>query len=252
MFKTKIGVLSQTLSSLFCYSWCHKIMAENHHHFLKNLVIYLKRMGNIRTSQLIQETMIGSIYDYLLQFPKLLDRTAKTNLLVCAQKLYQESHFIVGALIVFQILHFMLQCHSSTMFNIKIKTRQFNSYPNSLLFGCPMANFGPLSRGQPHSPDVNHCVLHFRPEGHREPRNEVGSLSPAKRLLGFEPGTFQFLVQCLDPLDHSPQRPLGHSPDLKAGVFVIEASIKKISCTVDTYCYEQARTCIYQSQAFTL
>ena len=110
-----------------------------------------------------------------------------------------------------------------------------------------MANFGPLSRGQPHSPDVNHCVLHFRPEGHREPRNEVGSLSPAKRLLGFEPGTFQFLVQCLDPLDHSPQRPLGHSPDLKAGVFVIEASIKKISCTVDIYCYEQARTCIYQS-----
>ena len=36
-----------------------------------------------------------------------------------------------------------------------------------------MANFGPLSRGQPHSPDVNHCVLHFRPEGHREPRCEV-------------------------------------------------------------------------------
>ena len=36
-----------------------------------------------------------------------------------------------------------------------------------LLFGCPTANFGPLSRGQPHSPDVNHCVLHFRPEGHR-------------------------------------------------------------------------------------
>ena len=39
-----------------------------------------------------------------------------------------------------------------------------------LLFGCPTANFGPLSRGQPHSPDVNHCVLHIRPEGHREPR----------------------------------------------------------------------------------
>ena len=34
-----------------------------------------------------------------------------------------------------------------------------------------MANFGPLSRGQPHSPNVNHCIfLHFRPEGHREPR----------------------------------------------------------------------------------
>ena len=74
-----------------------------------------------------------------------------------------------------------------------------------LLFGCPTANFGPLSRGQPHSPDVNHCVLHFRPEGHREPRNEVGSLSPAERLVGFEPGTFWFLLQRLNPLGHSPQ-----------------------------------------------
>ena len=67
-----------------------------------------------------------------------------------------------------------------------------------------MANFGPLSRGQPHSPDVNHCILHFRPEGHREPRSEVGSLSPVERLVGFEPGTFRFLLQRLNPLSHSP------------------------------------------------
>ena len=67
-----------------------------------------------------------------------------------------------------------------------------------------MANFGPLSRGHPHPPNVNHCVLHFRPEGHREPRNEVGSLSLAERLVGFELGTFQFLLQCLNPIDHSP------------------------------------------------
>ena len=32
----------------------------------------------------------------------------------------------------------------------------------------------------------------FRAEGHREPRNKVGSLSPAERLAEFEPGTFQF------------------------------------------------------------
>ena len=30
------------------------------------------------------------------------------------------------------------------------------------------------------------CVLHIRPEGHREPRSEVGSLSPAERLVWFE------------------------------------------------------------------
>ena len=59
-----------------------------------------------------------------------------------------------------------------------------------LLFGCPTANFGPLSRGQPHPPNVNLNVLHNQPEGHQEPCNEVGSLNPAKCLVGFEPGTF--------------------------------------------------------------
>ena len=32
----------------------------------------------------------------------------------------------------------------------------------------------------------------------------VESLSPAERLVGFEPGTFRFLLQCLNPLGHSP------------------------------------------------
>ena len=72
------------------------------------------------------------------------------------------------------------------------------------LFGCPTANFGPLSRGQPHSPNLNHCVLHSRPEGHQEPRNEVESLSLVEHLLGFEPGTLRFLLQHLNPLGHSP------------------------------------------------
>ena len=38
--------------------------------------------------------------------------------------------------------------------------------------------------------------LHVRPESHREPRNKVGSLSPTKRLLGFEPGTFALCKMC--------------------------------------------------------
>ena len=61
-----------------------------------------------------------------------------------------------------------------------------------------------LGRGQPHPLDVNHCVLYFRPEGHEEPRSDVGSLSPAERLVGFEPGTFRFSLQRLNPLGHSP------------------------------------------------
>ena len=93
---------------------------------------------------------------------------------------------------------------------IGIRIGNFQQYADfffffkKLLFGCPTAKFGPLSRGQPYSPDVNHCVLHFRPEGQLEPRNEVGSLSPAKRLVGFALGTFRFLLERLNPLDHSP------------------------------------------------
>ena len=65
-----------------------------------------------------------------------------------------------------------------------------------------MANFGQLLRGQPHSPDVNHCVIHFRLEGHREPCNELGPLSLVEHLVAFELVTFQFLLQGLSPQGH--------------------------------------------------
>ena len=49
-----------------------------------------------------------------------------------------------------------------------------------LLFGCPTANFGPLSRGQPHQPDVNHCILFlFDP---KVSGTLVARLSPKARL----------------------------------------------------------------------
>ena len=58
--------------------------------------------------------------------------------------------------------------------------------------------------------DVNPMLItafvHVQPKGHREPRNKVGSLSPAERLVGFEPGTFRFLLQRLNPLGHSLQK----------------------------------------------
>ena len=41
------------------------------------------------------------------------------------------------------------------------------------------------------------AYVHIRPEGHREPHNKVGSLSPAEHLAGFELGTFRFLFQRL-------------------------------------------------------
>ena len=48
------------------------------------------------------------------------------------------------------------------------------------------------------------AFLQFRPEGHREPRNEVGFLIPAGRLVESEPGIFRFSLQRFNPLGHSP------------------------------------------------
>ena len=69
----------------------------------------------------------------------------------------------------------------------------------------PHGQLWAIIEGQPHPSNVNQCVLHFRPEGRREPRNKVGSLSPAEHLLGIELGTCRFLLQRLKPLGHSPQ-----------------------------------------------
>ena len=63
---------------------------------------------------------------------------------------------------------------------------------------CLIANLRQLSREQPHSPDVKLSVtISFRSKGHRQPRNEVGYLSPAEHLVGFELGTLQFNLNAL-------------------------------------------------------
>lgn len=54
-----------------------------------------------------------------------------------------------------------------------------------------------IIEGQPHSPDFNHCIIQFRPVGHREPRNKVGSIRATERQLAFEQGTFQFYRNAL-------------------------------------------------------
>ena len=49
-----------------------------------------------------------------------------------------------------------------------------------LQLGCPMANFGPLSWGLPHSPNVKHCFfVYFQPRGYQEHHSKVGFISPA-------------------------------------------------------------------------
>ena len=46
--------------------------------------------------------------------------------------------------------------------------------------------------------------LHIWPEGHWEPRNNVGYLSQAEHLVRLESGTFHFWLQPLNTLGHSP------------------------------------------------
>ena len=63
-----------------------------------------------------------------------------------------------------------------------------------LLLGWPTANFALLLRGQSHQLNVNNCMFDslIWSKSHMEPRNEVGSQSLAKHLVGFEPRTFWF------------------------------------------------------------
>ena len=73
----------------------------------------------------------------------------------------------------------------------------FNCY-----LAAPQPALGHYRGGSLTHPMLITCVLHIKPEGHWEPCSEVASLSPAKRLVGFELGTFRFWSQCLNPLGH--------------------------------------------------
>ena len=66
------------------------------------------------------------------------------------------------------------------------------------IFNCylaaPRPTLGHYRGGSLTQPMLITCVLHIRPEGHREVNNEVGSLRLAQCLVGFELGTFQFWI----------------------------------------------------------
>ena len=95
------------------------------------------------------------------------------------------------------ISKFILWCHqSSAIYIARQGMRIFCGTAEFfyLLLGCPTANFALLLRGQSHQLDVNNCMFDslIQSKSHMEPRNEVGSQSLAKHLVGFEPRTFWF------------------------------------------------------------
>ena len=67
------------------------------------------------------------------------------------------------------------------IYNLLIKLNSKNQSFKKNNFNCYLAAPWPTLEhyqgGQPHSPNVNHCVLHIWPKGHQEPNNEVWSLS---------------------------------------------------------------------------
>ena len=68
-----------------------------------------------------------------------------------------------------------------------------------LIFGCPTLNFRLFSREQRHAPILITAFIQVSTQSSRGEGgggwacNEVGSLCPAMYLVGFEPGTFQFI-----------------------------------------------------------
>ena len=78
----------------------------------------------------------------------------------------------------------------------------------SIFFNCylaaPWPNLGHSQGDSLTNPMLITAFFHIRVHN-REPRNEVGSLSSAEHLACFEPETFRFLLQRLNPLGHSPQ-----------------------------------------------
>ena len=87
------------------------------------------------------------------------------------------------------------------------------------------------------------AFVQARPEGQREPRSEVGSLSLAESLAGFEPGTFR--LQRLNPLGHSPhkkertvERTVSRSPNilpLSTAFFHFSKNVKRHCCVLKSF-----------------
>ena len=77
-------------------------------------------------------------------------------------------------------------------------------FSNSFL-SVPRPTLGHSQGDSLTNPMLITAFVHILPEGHQEPRSKVGSLSPAKHLADFEPGTFRLLMQRLNPPGHSPQ-----------------------------------------------
>ena len=77
------------------------------------------------------------------------------------------------------------------------KKRVFVNWFISPVFCSPTIYFGPLSRGHPHSPNVNHCVSTISPQRLLRGQKKIGFLGPVECLVEILNvlGTFWFLYR---------------------------------------------------------
>ena len=106
--------------------------------------------------------------------------------------------------------------------NKNASLKKFNFF-FQILFGSLTANLGcHYWGGSLTHPMLITASFYVCPKVHWEPPNEVGSLTPAEHLVGFDPGTFRFWLQCLNPLGHSP---LNRCPSFTFIMFFINVSV---------------------------
>ena len=73
-------------------------------------------------------------------------------------------------------------------------TQKIANFPQFICFNCYLAvrNLGHSWGSSLINLMLITAFVQFRPEGHREPHNEIGPFSLAERLVGFELETFEF------------------------------------------------------------
>ena len=99
--------------------------------------------------------------------------------------------YVLQDLVPYVQFNNMKNNHVGVLLLVKLQAF-FSQEPSIFSFlNCYLAAHGQLRAILKGTPSLTRFYL-FRAEGHREPRNEVGSLSPVKRLVGFEPGTLRF------------------------------------------------------------
>ena len=137
-------------------------------------------------------------------------------------------------------LHF-----AAILLHILLSLHFFNCY-----LAAPRPTLGHCRRDSLIHSMLISAFLKLRPEDHWEPHSEVGSLSPAERLVGFELETFPFWLQRLNPLGHSTVFTFYCHSNSHSTIILL--SSHSIVILLPFYCPSIPPSCYCHSMIFTL